>query len=107
MRRSFVGSAAVGLVAVVFFAGMGTAQAQEAAVPRLMQFGGVLKDSLGRPLGGVQGVTFALYREQEGGAPLWLETQNVTADEHGRFAVLLGATRSEGVPLELFVSGES
>lgn len=107
MRRSFVGSAAVGLVAVVFFAGMGTAQAQEAAVPRLMQFGGVLKDSLGRPLGGVQGVAFALYREQEGGAPLWLETQNVTADEHGRFAVLLGATRSEGVPLELFVSGES
>ena len=39
-------------------------------VPPVMQFSGVLQDSAGRPLTGVQGVTFALYREQEGGSPL-------------------------------------
>jgi hypothetical protein len=31
----------------------------------------------GKPLAGVVGVTFYLYKDQEGGAPLWLETQNV------------------------------
>ena len=77
------------------------------SVPRLIQFGGVLKDQMGKPLAGVQGVTVALYKEQQGGAALWIETQNVTADSEGRFAVLLGAATSEGVPLDLFSSGES
>jgi len=77
------------------------------AVPRVIQFNGVLRDSIGQPLTGVQGVSFALYRDQEGGSPLWIETQNVAADEYGRFAALLGATTSGGVPLEMFSSGES
>ena len=38
---------------------------------------------------------------------MWIESQNVTADEYGRFSVLLGATTSGGVPVELFSSGES
>ena len=95
------------LVAGVFFIGMVTAHGQEASVPRVIQFSGVLNDSAGQPLTGVQGVSFALYREQQGGAPLWIETQNVAADEYGRFAALLGATTSGGVPVELFSSGES
>jgi len=81
-------------------------QAQEASVPRVIQFSGVLRDSVGQALTGVQGVSFALYRDQEGGSPLWIETQNVAADEYGRFAVLLGAA-SGGVPIEMFSSGES
>jgi hypothetical protein len=56
---------------------------------------------------GVVGVTFAIYKEQEGGAALWLETQNVGLDEQGRYTVLLGATKSEGLPLELFLGGET
>ena len=47
---------------------------------RLVSISGVLQDKLGKPLTGVQGVTFALYKEQSSGSPLWLETQNVTAD---------------------------
>jgi len=81
--------------------------AQEAAVPPVIQFSGVLQDYSGRPLTGVQGVQFALYRDREGGSPLWLETQNVAADEYGRFAALLGAASSGGLPVELFSSGES
>src|SRR6266478_2532059 len=75
-------------------------------VPRLVKFAGTLKDELGKARTGVVGVTFAIYKEQEGGAALWLETQNVELDEQGRYTVLLGSTKSEGLPLELFISGE-
>ncbi|HET8922238.1 MAG TPA: hypothetical protein VFN26_04495 [Candidatus Acidoferrum sp.] len=75
-------------------------------VPRLVKFAGTLRDELGKPRTGVVGVTFAVYKEQEGGAALWLETQNMELDEQGHYTVLLGATKSEGLPLELFTAGE-
>jgi hypothetical protein len=75
-------------------------------VPRLVKFAGVIKDEQGKPRTGAVGVTLAIYTEQEGGAALWLETQNVEFDEQGRYTVLLGATKSEGLPLELFTTGE-
>jgi hypothetical protein len=85
--------------------------ATESGVPRLIRLSGVLKDSRGQPradlAGGVVGLTFALYKDPEGGAPFWLETQNVEVDRDGRYTVLLGATQAEGLPLELFASGEA
>ena len=36
------------------------------SAPRLVKFGGVLKDHAGQPLSGVVGVTFALYKDQQG-----------------------------------------
>jgi hypothetical protein len=74
---------------------------------REVQFSGVLQDGAGAPLTGVQGVTFALYAEQTGGAPLWLETQNVTADAQGHYSVLLGSQRSDGLPQDLFSSNQA
>jgi hypothetical protein len=53
------------------------------------------------------GATFAIYREQYEGAPLWLETQNVQGDVKGNYTVQLGATKVEGLPLDLFSSGEA
>src|SRR5712691_7670369 len=76
------------------------------AVPRLIKFAGTLRDAQGKPLSNTVGLTFAIYKEQEGGAALWLETQNVPLDEQGHYSVLLGATKSDGLPLELFTSGE-
>jgi len=76
-------------------------------IPRLVKFAGTLKDEFGKERTGVVGVTFAIYKEREGGAALWVETQNVNLDEQGRYAVLLGATKSEGLQLELFATGES
>ena len=35
------------------------------------------------------------------------ETQNVTADVKGNYTVRLGATPPEGLPLDLFTSGEA
>src|SRR5215472_13421829 len=52
-------------------------------VPHLITFSGVLEDSGGRPLTRMAGVTFSIYKDQEGGAPLWLETQNVRPDTLG------------------------
>jgi hypothetical protein len=81
--------------------------ASAAEVPRLIKFSGTLLDAQDRPLAGPVGVTFALHAQQTGGAALWLETQNVTPDAHGSYTVLLGANSTNGVPAELFASGEA
>jgi hypothetical protein len=80
--------------------------AEAAAVPRLMKFGGVVRDTAGAPRVGVVGITFSIYREQEGGGALWMETQNVELDSEGRYTALLGAQTREGLPLDLFTAGE-
>ena len=77
------------------------------ALPRLVRFGGAVKDLNGNPLTGVVGITFAFYSEKTGGAPLWLETQNATADSNGHYTVLLGSTKPEGLPAELFTSEQA
>src|SRR6202044_287289 len=77
------------------------------ALPRLVRFGGTAKDLNGNPMTGVVGITFALYSEQTGGAALWLETQNVTADGNGRYVAVLGSTKLDGVPAELFTSEQA
>lgn len=82
-------------------------QAAAAAVPTLVQFGGTLTDASGKPLTGVVGVSFLLYKEQQGGAPLWMETQNVQASKSGHYSVMLGATSSAGLPADLFAQGEA
>ncbi len=78
-----------------------------ASVLRLMKFSGALRDPAGNPRAGAVGLTFALYKEQHGGSPLWLEVHNAQLDEQGRYNVLLGSTKSEGLPLELFSTGEA
>ncbi len=78
-----------------------------ASALRLMKFSGALRDRAGNPRSGAAGLTFALYKDQQGGSPLWLEVHNAQLDEQGRYTVLLGSTKSEGLPLELFSSGEA
>jgi Chaperone of endosialidase len=78
-----------------------------AVVPPITKFNGVLTDAHGKPQTGVVGVTFALYQEAEGGAPLWMETQNVHTDQLGRYTVTLGSTTTQGLPLDLFASGQA
>ena len=80
-------------------------QVQPTGVPTLVSYPGKATDTRGKALPGVSGVTFAIYSEQIGGAPLWMETQSITADGKGDFVVQLGATKAQGLPLELFASG--
>jgi hypothetical protein len=78
-----------------------------AVVPRLVNYSGVLTDINGKPLTGVVGVTFTLYQDSEGGTPLWMEIQNVAMSKSGRYSVMLGSTSSEGLPQDVFVTGEA
>jgi hypothetical protein len=61
----------------------------------------------GKIITGIAGATFAIYTDEYEGAPLWLETQNIQADAKGNYTVQLGATKPEGLPLDLFTSGEA
>jgi len=96
--------------------GVGTAQNQpnsttspslQASVPHLVKFSGTVKDDVGHPRSGVVGITFALYKDQQDGAPLWLETQNVQADSKGNYTVLLGSSNAEGLPTDIFSSNDA
>lgn len=80
-----------------------TNSATATAVPRLVEFSGAVSNAPG-----VVGVTltFGLYKDQNGGSPLWTEVQNVSLDDKGRYTAHLGATHAEGLPAELFGSGE-
>lgn len=51
-------------------------------------------------------MTFAVYKQQDGGAPVWMETQNVTLDASGNYSVLLGSTIATGLPADLFSQEE-
>jgi len=84
-----------------------TNSTQSPVVPQLVKFSGKAVDEQGKPVSGSVGLTFAIYSAQQGGAPLWMETQNVTADAKGNYTVQLGSTQTEGLPLELFSSGEA
>jgi len=81
--------------------------AANAVVPPVVKFSGVLNDVNNKPLTGPVGVTFSLYKDSQGGAALWVETQNVTPDKTGHYSVMLGSTTSQGLPSDLFNSGEA
>src|SRR6185436_10675895 len=75
-------------------------------VPRLMWFSGTFRPAGNLPLAPVESVTVAVYRERDGGDTLWQETQNVAMDANGRYSLLMGSTLTDGVPLDVFTSGE-
>jgi hypothetical protein len=79
----------------------------DGVVPSVMKFTGTLSGADGKPLTGTQGVTFLLYKEETGGPPLWIETQNVQADKSGRYSVMLGSATSSGLPAAAFSAGEA
>jgi hypothetical protein len=89
-------------------AGRATDSSQTARrVPRLVRYSGAIRAASGEARTGTAGLTFAIYGEAQGGAPLWLETQNVKLDEQGRYAVMLGSSRNEGLPTGIFATGEA
>src|SRR5262249_44020391 len=93
--------------------GLPAQQSQPAApaatpLPRLVRFNAVLHHPLdGQPSAPVESVTLSVYRDKEGGDPLWHEIQNVALDTEGRYSGLLGSTSADGLPSDLFSSGEA
>jgi hypothetical protein len=84
----------------------GLAQSVAASqVPRFVTLTGVYRPADGRPPGSVELVTLSIYKDQEGGVPVWQEQQTVTLDDRGRYTVILGASRPDGIPGDVFASG--
>jgi hypothetical protein len=86
----------------VAFAQTTTSTTQE--LPRVVAFSGQLRTATEAPRTSPALLTFALYADQIGGAPLWVEQQAVTPDNAGSYAVLLGSTSPDGLPLAAFSS---
>ncbi len=92
------------------------AQETTATVPRLITFSGTLgsvataADESGVVIAPataptkVVAVTFSLYSEETGGAPLFSEVQNVHVDSAGHYTVELGASKPDGLPMDIFSS---
>jgi len=76
-------------------------------VPAMVRFNGVAVDPEGKALSGAVDMTFSIYKEEQGGAALWMEAQNVNLDASGHYAVLLGSATPGGLPLDAFASGEA
>jgi len=76
-------------------------------VPALVPYSGIAMGGDGKPLAGETGVTFLIYKEEQDGESLWTETQTVAFDSSGRYKVQLGASSSNGLPSDLFVTGEA
>jgi hypothetical protein len=72
------------------------------AVPPLVPYSGIVE---GRS--GAASVTFLIYKDEQGGEPLWAEMQTVSVDALGHFKTQLGAASPNGLPSELFSSGEA
>jgi hypothetical protein len=104
-----IGCVIVGFLSLVLPMTAQTVGSSSAAaqVPPLVNFSGVLADVNGKALTGVVGVTFSLYQEQQDGSPLWLETQSVQAGKAGNYTVALGSTSSQGLPANVFATGEA
>jgi trimeric autotransporter adhesin len=102
-----LGVLAISMFCSVVLAQQGASTQSSAPVPRMVNFTGKTTDFQGKAIPGIVGATFAIYKDQYEGSSLWLETQNVQADTKGNYIVHLGATRPEGLPLDLFSSGDA
>ncbi len=105
MRRTSV-TVVLAFITLLFVSDGSAQQTPTTAVPSLIRYGGTLKDASGTPIAATTGVTFAIYKQQDGGAPMWIETQTVTPDASGNYSVLLGNTAATGLPRDLFSQDE-
>ena len=106
MRQVFAALSFIMLLLLPTVASAQSAQDPSASVPRLITITGVYRPADGKAPDAVETVTFSIYADAQGGAPLWQETQQVTLDDRGRYAVVLGAAHADGIPPSVFASGQ-
>lgn len=108
---AFACSAAVAMA--IFSAGAQTitprtpmAASAPTVVPTLVPFSGTALGYDGKPLTGEIPATISLFKDEEGGEPLWTEVQTVVIESNGHYQLQLGASSADGLPLNIFASGE-
>ncbi len=74
------------------------------SVPPLVPYSGAVNSESGPTNASV---TFLIYSDELGGEPLFSETQSVAVDPTGHFKTQIGATLTNGLPIDLFASGEA
>ena len=77
------------------------------AVPPLIPYSGVVSTVSGAQPAASVSVTFLIYKDEQGGEPLFAETQTVAIDATGHYKAQLGATLTNGIPMDLFATGEA
>jgi len=70
-----------------------------------VKFSGTLNGRIDGPNIGVVALKFVVYDASSGGTALWQEIQNVQIDNGGRYEVMLGASTSDGIPIDIFTAG--
>lgn len=76
-------------------------------VPRWIRFAGLMRDAGGTPPAGIRTATFTLYASQSDASGIWQETQTVNVDADGKYHVLLGSNTENGLPVDIFSSGNA
>ena len=99
-------------VCVAGIAGLSAQQAPLAPtaltpVPRVVWFSGTFRPADNQPVASAENITVAVYREREGGEAVWRETHDVAMNADGRYNLLIGSTVADGIPLNVFSSGEA
>src|SRR5215472_5457718 len=69
--------------AILLGAALGQSLTTENSVPTMVKFSGTVQGAHSH----IVGITFALYKDEQGGSPLWMETQSVNLDSNGRYSV--------------------
>ena len=72
-----------------------------------MPYASVAVTADGTPLHGDVNMTFLIYKDEKGGEPLWSESQVAALDPAGHYKVQLGAANPNGLPADLFATGEA
>jgi hypothetical protein len=75
-------------------------------IPHFVKFSGTLRKATFESPSGIATVKFSIYDAANNGTALWQEVQNIPVDATGHYELVLGATSHDGVPTELFTSGE-
>ena len=82
--------------------GPAVAASASTAVPPLVPYTGQVEGRTGHA-----SATFLIYKDQQGGEPLFAESQTISFDASGHYKVQLGAANPNGLPSELFATGEA
>lgn len=78
-------------IAIAFFTLFACAALSYAAVPKIVTYNGLLKNTAGSYLTGAYAMKFRIYTASTGGAAIWTETQSTVSVSSGRFSVQLGS----------------
>lgn len=77
------------------------------SIPNLIRFAGTAPENDSSLEPSQLTITFLVYKDMQGGEPLWTESQLVSVDAARHYEVHLGAASPSGLPADLFASGEA